>query len=140
MLGDLRLVGIDDGRRQKAVATSMIKQQRYKFYLPVSNDYHASDDVVKNLFKILCGVMNFRLQQRGQNPMDDKVLNTFLDAINMDIADDDIVLMNQLATIRGLANRKAFSINDRQIAMIHKKFINLFDQRTLVPANEWGSP
>jgi hypothetical protein len=45
--------------------------------------------------------------------MDDKVLNTYLDAINLDIADEDIVLMNQLATIRGLANRKAFSINDK---------------------------
>ena len=65
LMGDLRLIGNDNGRRQKAVATSMIKQQRYKFYLPVSTEYNASDDVVKNLFKILCGVMNFRLQQRG---------------------------------------------------------------------------
>lgn len=61
LMSDLRLIGSDNGRRQKAVATSMIKQQRYKFYLPVSTDYNASDDVVKNLFKILCGVMNFRL-------------------------------------------------------------------------------
>lgn len=65
--------------------------------------------------------------------MDDKLLNTYLDAINVDIADEDIVLMNQLATIRGLANRKAFSINDKQIAMIHKKFMNLFDQRSMIP-------
>ena len=27
--------------------------------------------------------------------MDDKVLNTYLDAINLDIADEDIVLMNR---------------------------------------------
>ena len=63
--------------------------------------------------------------------MEDKILNTYLDAINNDILDDDIILLNQLATIKSLANRKAFSINDKQIAMIHKKFVNLFDQRQL---------
>lgn len=45
--------------------------------------------------------------------MDDKILNTYLDAINMDINDDDIVLLNQLATIKSLAKRRAFSINDK---------------------------
>jgi hypothetical protein len=72
--------------------------------------------------------------------MEDKLINTYLDAINMDISDDDIVLMNQLATIKSLANRKAFSINDRQIAMIHKKFLNLFDQRSIAPSIDLGSP
>ena len=35
-----------------------------------------------------------RLQQRGKNPLDDKVLNTFLDSINMEVLDEDIILMN----------------------------------------------
>jgi hypothetical protein len=61
-------------------------------------------------------------------------LATYLDSINLEINDEDIVLMNQLATIRGLANRKAFSISDKQIAMIHKKFLNLYDQRMMSPA------
>lgn len=81
-----------------------------------------------------------RLQQRGQNPIDDKLLNTYLDAINLDMSDEDIVLMNQLATIKSLANRKAFSINDKQISMIHKKFLNLFDQRSMAPIADLGSP
>ena len=31
------------------------------------------DEVTKNLFKILCGIMNLRLMQRGLNPLDDKI-------------------------------------------------------------------
>lgn len=72
--------------------------------------------------------------------MDDKILQTYLDAINLDILDEDIILLNQLATIKSLANRKAFSINDRQIAMIHKKFLNLFDQRQMAGSYDTGSP
>jgi predicted PolB exonuclease-like 3'-5' exonuclease len=26
-----------------------------------------SEDIIKNLFKVLCGIMNFKLQQRGHN-------------------------------------------------------------------------
>ena len=66
--------------------------------------------------------MNMPLKQRGTNPIDDKVLNTYLDSINPDLLDDDIVLLNQLATIKSLANRKAFSVSDKQIGMIHIKF------------------
>ena len=36
---------------------------------------------------------------------------------------------NQMATIKGLANRKAFSLTDQQLDMIHHKFVNLFEQR-----------
>jgi hypothetical protein len=71
------------------------------------------DDSIKNLFKVLCGVMNMPLKQRGVNPIDDKVLSSYLDSINPEILDDDIVLLNQLATIKSLANRKSFSISDR---------------------------
>ena len=57
--------------------------------------------------------MNMPLKQRGVNPIDDKVLGSYLDSINPEILDDDIVLLNQLATIKSLANRKSFSISDR---------------------------
>jgi hypothetical protein len=71
------------------------------------------DDAVKNLFKILCGVMNMRLKQRGFNQMDDKILKSYLDGINHSILDDDLILLNQLATIKSLANRKAFSVTEK---------------------------
>lgn len=112
-----------------AHSTEMIRAQKDKFNINSMSDLTdeeeiigkrvAGDDTVKNLFKVLCGVMNMPLKQRGTNPIDDKVLNTYLDSINPDVLDDDIVLLNQLATIKSLANRKAFSVTDKQISMIH---------------------
>jgi hypothetical protein len=32
------------------------------------------DEITKNFFKILCGILNLRLMQRGLNPLDDKIL------------------------------------------------------------------
>ena len=91
----------------------MIRAQKDKFNINSMSDLTdeeeiigkrvAGDDTVKNLFKVLCGVMNMPLKQRGANPIDDKVLNTYLDSINPDVLDDDIVLLNQLATIKSLA-------------------------------------
>jgi hypothetical protein len=115
-----------------AHSTDMIRAQKDKFNINSISDLTedeeiigkkaVGDDTVKNLFKVLCGIMNMPLKQRGANQMDDRVLNTYLDAINPDLLDDDIVLLNQLATIKSLANRKAFSVSDKQIGMIHTKF------------------
>ena len=99
--------------------------------MPVKNDVQylsgqATDDVVKNLFKILCGIMNMPLKQRGQNQLDDVTLIQFLDTINFDVLDDDLILLNQLATMKRLANRKAFSLTDTQMTLIHEKFKNMY--------------
>lgn len=85
--------------------------------------------MVKNLFKVLCGIMNYRLKQRDINKLDDKILKPFMDAINFDIQDDDLIILNQLATIKRLVNRKAFSLSNEQLGMLHLKFGNLFEQR-----------
>ena len=54
------------------------------------------------------------------------ILKQYLDSINFNIQDNDLILLNQFSAIKGLANRKAFSLNDQQLGMIHKKFKNLF--------------
>ena len=56
--------------------------------MPVKNDVkyikgENTDDVVKNLFKILCGIMNMPLKQRNQNPLDDVTLIQFLVIIEL---------------------------------------------------------
>ena len=57
--------------------------------------------------------MNMPLKQRGMNPIENKVLSSYLDSINPEVLDDDIVLLNQLASIKSLANRRAFSLSDK---------------------------
>jgi phage gp36-like protein len=40
-----------------------------------------SEDIIKNLFKVLCGIMNFKLQQRGHNQLSEQLLKTYGEAI-----------------------------------------------------------
>ena len=99
----------------------MISQQTYKFEIQIKTADHqkyreghpSSEDLTKNLFKIFCGIFNLRLRQRGINQLEDKLLNSYLDAVNFKIEDNDIILLNQMATIKSLVNRKSFSISDR---------------------------
>ena len=100
----------------------------------------SSDEIVKNLFKILCGCMGMPLKQRGHNMMDDRVLLQFLDTINFDILDDDLILLNQLSTIKSLSNRPTFSITDIQGELIHDKFQNLCEQRHKYLGNQKKNP
>ena len=86
----------------------------------------AGDDVIKNLFKVCCGILNINLRQRGLNQVRDDLLQSYLDSINFEIQDNDLLLLNQLTTIKRLVNRPSFSINERQIAFIHHRFTNMF--------------
>jgi len=63
------------------------------------------------------------------NMIDTQILRQYLDAINFNIQDNDLILLNQLSSIKGLANRKAFSLSEQQLSMIHIKFKNLYEQR-----------
>lgn len=144
VLMDMLLIGPDtednlmrqatDGTENTAISTETVKVQKQKFLLPLRNeaqyfDEHAKEDVLKNLFKILCGVMNMGLKQRGINMLDGQILRQYLDSINFNIQDNDLILLNQLAAIKALANRKAFSLSEQQLNMIHIKFKNLYEQR-----------
>lgn len=48
---------------------AMLRQYRQNFIVSSkSGEYSGeSEDIIKNLFKVLCGVMNLRLKQRGHN-------------------------------------------------------------------------
>lgn len=72
-------------------------------------------DISKNLFKVLCAMLGLYINQRGTNYMDDKLLVTYLDTINFHRDDPDLVLIDQLATIKSLVNRKSFALTDKQV-------------------------
>lgn len=61
------------------------------------------------------------------NHLQDELIQNYLDSINFEVQDRDLIVLNQLATIKRLINRKSFSLDDRQIMMIHQKFANLFN-------------
>lgn len=87
------------------------------------------DDVSRNLFKIICAIMKQNVNQRGHNFLDDKILYTYLDSINYDRDETDLIYVDQLAAIKSLINRKTYSLTDQQVNLIHKKFKNMHDNR-----------
>lgn len=109
VLMDMFLIGPDtddnlmrqatEGTENTALSTENVRVQKQKFSLPLRTevqhfDEHAKEDVLKNLFKILCGVMNMGLKQRGINMIDTPILKQYLDSINFNIQDNDLILLN----------------------------------------------
>lgn len=88
-----------------------------------------SEDIIKNLFKICCGIQNFKLKQRGHNPLDDKLLKSYVGAINFNHKNPNFILMDQVNTIKALINRKAYFLTHSQIEFLYEKFQNLNRQR-----------
>lgn len=56
-------------------------------------------------------------------------MRQFLDGIDFEYDDPEVCVLNQLVTLKNLANRKAFSLSDNQFAELSHKFRNLYDQR-----------
>jgi hypothetical protein len=40
------------------------------------------EDIIKNFFKVCCGILNLKLKQRGHNQLDDNLLKSYVGAIN----------------------------------------------------------
>lgn len=40
------------------------------------------EDIIKNFFKVCCGILNLKLKQRGHNQLDDNLLKSYIGAIN----------------------------------------------------------
>lgn len=71
-----------------------------------------------------CAILNLRPGQRGLPNIDDGLLQQYLDQIDINRFLQDDNLLIQFQVIKNLINRKAFSLNDRQIRIIHQKYKN----------------
>lgn len=69
--------------------------------------------------------MNLRPKQRGQNPLDEYTLKKYLESIQDVEGTRETMVIEQLQAVKGLVNRKAFSLTDRQILLINRKFHNM---------------
>ena len=70
------------------------------------------------------------LKQRNQNPLNDETLMKMIDTVCFEVQDDDLIILNQLAVITRLANRKPFSLDDHQMTVIHSTLRNMFYQNS----------
>lgn len=69
-----------------------------------------SEDIIKNLFKVLCGILNLQIRQRGHNQLSEDLLKTYCEAIKPNEEEPDFTIMDQLHTIKNLINRKSFTL------------------------------
>ena len=61
--------------------------------------------------------------------MDERLVFKQLDQIVYDRDDQDLVLIDQLSCIKSLISRRIFTLNDKQVQMVHFKFKNFSDFR-----------
>ena len=106
-----------------ALLSPIVSQQSYKYTI------EPSQAAIKNLFKLICAILNIRLKQSGLNELQSDHLLGVLDTINFNILDHDLILLNQMAVIKSLIIGNAFCISDKQVGTINKKFVNLYHQR-----------
>ena len=75
----------------QSIFSEVIKKQSHKFTVFYNRDRSpvrhatAGEDVIKNLFKVCCGILNLNLHQRGINQIDDEMLGTYLDSIDFEL-------------------------------------------------------
>ena len=112
---------------QSLKLNALLKQQKRHLFIDTDAGQFRgeSEDITKNLFKVCCAIMNLRPKQRAQNPLDDNILKHYLEAINQDLRQNrETLTIDQLQILKGLVNRKAFSLTDKQVFQINKKFLN----------------
>ncbi len=87
------------------------------------------EDIQQNLFKVLCAILNLRPGQRGAALIDDSLLNRYLDQISMSRSTTDNNIITQFQIIKNLINRKSYCLNDKQMKLIHMKYLNMYHHR-----------
>jgi len=56
--------------------------------------YPEQEDIIKNLFNIICSILNLQLNQRSYNYLDERLVFKQLDQIVFDRDDQDLVLID----------------------------------------------
>ena len=83
----------------------MLRQQRNNLIVGNSRKSKDNEEILKNLFKVCCSIMNLKPIQKSYKPMDQKILSSYLDYLNLQKPDEDVIVLDQLATIKSLINR-----------------------------------
>ena len=82
-----------------------VRQQRPNLLFRYLNEHTKmpvpeTDDSMKNLLKVCCSIMNLRPIQRGQNQMDPKLLHNYMQKIDLNASDKDVLVLEQFSIIK----------------------------------------
>jgi len=97
-----------------------LRQQRPNLFFRYLNEHTKmlvpeTDDSMKNLLKVCCSIMNLRPIQRGQNQLDPKLLNNYMQKIDLNVSDKDVLVLEQFSILKSLINRHSFYLNQMQV-------------------------
>jgi hypothetical protein len=98
-----------DNRRKLGKLVFQFKEN-FMIYSKSGEYTGESEDIIKNLFKVLCGILNLQIRQRGHNQLSEDLLKTYCEAIKPNEEEPDFTIMDQLHTIKNLINRKSFTL------------------------------
>jgi len=74
-----------------------------------------SQDTCTNLFLLLCAVQNYEVPHEYDLPVfDEKLLVSCINNINFDRDDADLIVIDQVISIRSIINRPAFVLSANQ--------------------------
>jgi hypothetical protein len=119
---------VNDERSQ--LCQLLRKHGEHLYFASKSGVYNGErEDIVKNLFKVCCGIQNFRLAQRGHNRLDENIFKSYMGSINYQHNNPDFVIMDQLNAIKSLINRNAYFLTHHQLEEIHYRFKNFYESR-----------
>jgi len=99
----------------------------FKVY-SASGEYKPKEDLVKNLFKLLCGIQNLKL--RPSHPiLDRELFQKYLESAQSPTRKPEFQVVDRLSVLANIARRKAFSLDDEQAKQLHAAFLEMFIQR-----------
>lgn len=87
-----------------------------------------NENIQKNLFRVFCAIMKVQLNQRDSSYIDERVIQQYLDSVNLE-REFEMIYIDELSAIKGLINRPTYALTDRQVKLVHDKFRNLYDNR-----------
>ena len=72
-------------------------------------------DICTNLFVLLCTIQNYEVPLEYNLPvLDEKLLVSYINNINFDRDDADLIVIDQVISIRSIINRPAFVLSANQ--------------------------
>ena len=89
-------------------------------------------EIGHNLYTVSCAILDFKVHDEGRPCINDQTLLEYINAINFNQDEQDLIFIDQFAAIKNMINRPHFSIKHDQVKLIHSNFRNLCKTRELI--------
>ena len=115
----------------------LLQMQHISLLIDIDKDNELKTrEIHNNLLQVCLAIVNNRTQYESHPGLEDQILKLYLSNIHAGTADRQQYIVDQIMCIKHLVNRKAFSLNEKQVRWIHAKYQNYFEVRRDIQYNE----